>query len=171
MIRPRLQGSRSRIARARDSIPDRDAPVRFIGRRRLKLALQDRAFLHLLARSEMAEGINAVRVPALSDGVMRVQASAIPAQDSLPDASIQVENGQIGALRNARDSKSAFSKKSILDNGLWKSFRVTRVLFVQHPSKKAVAAPVWGGSFVACAECIGNCDGATEGGIPRSPRF
>ncbi|HXI07455.1 MAG TPA: hypothetical protein VNJ49_14130 [Bradyrhizobium sp.] len=79
MIRPRLQGSRSRIARAQDSIPDRHAPVRFIGRRRLKLALQDKAFLHLSARSEMAEGINAIRVPAFSGGAMPVQASAIPA--------------------------------------------------------------------------------------------
>src|SRR5215211_3194071 len=44
------------------------------------------------------------------------------------------------------------------------------VLFVQHRFKNEVSAGVLSGSFVACAESFGNCDVATEGGIPRSSR-
>jgi hypothetical protein len=45
------------------------------------------------------------------------------------------------------------------------------VLFVQHPAEKGWCWVLPSGSFVACAEVLGNCDGATEGGIPRSSRF
>jgi hypothetical protein len=44
------------------------------------------------------------------------------------------------------------------------------VLFVQHRSEKARSRAVRSGSFIACAEVLGNCDVATEGGIPRSSR-
>jgi hypothetical protein len=39
------------------------------------------------------------------------------------------------------------------------------------PIQKRRTPTVPSGSFVACAESFGNCDGATEGGIPRSPRL
>jgi len=45
------------------------------------------------------------------------------------------------------------------------------VLFVQHRSKNGHSAPALSGSFIACADSFGNCDVATEGGIPRSSRF
>jgi hypothetical protein len=45
------------------------------------------------------------------------------------------------------------------------------VLFVQHPPKNGQDARFRSGSFIACARTFGNCDEATEGGIPRSSRF
>ena len=51
------------------------------------------------------------------------------------------------------------------------SRRHVPVLFVQHPSKNAPYRTVRSGSFVACKGTFGNCDLATEGGIPRSSRF
>ena len=57
------------------------------------------------------------------------------------------------------------------NNALRKNFDHKHVLFVQHPSEKGWSRPVPSGSFVACAEVLGNCDHATEGGIPRSSRF
>jgi hypothetical protein len=45
------------------------------------------------------------------------------------------------------------------------------VLFVQHPSKNADSCAVLRRSFIACAGVLGNCLGATEGGIPRSSRY
>src|SRR5258706_16151342 len=45
------------------------------------------------------------------------------------------------------------------------------VLFVQHPSKNGRTRTVLRRSFVACAGVLGNCLGATEGGIPRSSRY
>ena len=42
------------------------------------------------------------------------------------------------------------------------------VVFVQHPSENALHHALRSGSFVACAFPIGNCERATEGGIPKS---
>ena len=53
---------------------------------------------------------------------------------------------------------------------LEENFDHDHVLFVQHPLEKGPSRGVRGGSFVACAEVLGNCDLATEGGIPRSSR-
>jgi hypothetical protein len=63
-----------------------------------------------------------------------------------------------------------FSKKSFKNNGLQRKFDHICVLFVQHPLEKGLSHAFRGGSFVACAEVLGNCDLATEGGIPRSSR-
>jgi len=57
------------------------------------------------------------------------------------------------------------------NNGLRGSLDHKRVLFVQHPLEKGRSRVAGSGSFVACAEVLGNCDRATEGGIPRSSRF
>jgi hypothetical protein len=57
------------------------------------------------------------------------------------------------------------------NNALQKNFNHKRVLFVQHPLEKGRSGAGPSGSFVACAEVLGNCDRATEGGIPRSSRF
>ena len=57
------------------------------------------------------------------------------------------------------------------NNDLQRNFNHDCVLFVQHPLEKARSQAVPSGSFVACAEVLGNCDVATEGGIPRSSRF
>src|SRR4029453_3919669 len=54
---------------------------------------------------------------------------------------------------------------------LQKNFNHNRVLFVQHPLEKGRSQTAQSGSFIACAEVLGNCDHATEGGIPRSSRF
>lgn len=45
------------------------------------------------------------------------------------------------------------------------------VLFVQHPSENTLHRPVSERSVVVCARTFGNCDRATEGGIPRSSRL
>src|SRR5215207_6644929 len=63
------------------------------------------------------------------------------------------------------------SKITNRNNHLWRSLDHKRVLFVQHPLEKGRSRPARSGSFVACAEVLGNCDDATEGGIPRSSRF
>src|SRR5450756_847526 len=39
------------------------------------------------------------------------------------------------------------------------------------PFQKRLSGSVRSGSFVACVDAFGNCDVATEGGIPRSSRF
>jgi hypothetical protein len=45
------------------------------------------------------------------------------------------------------------------------------VLFVQHPFKNAPTTGFTSGSFIACGGSFSNCEGATEGGIPKSSRF
>ena len=62
------------------------------------------------------------------------------------------------------------SKTSLQNKDLQRKVDHGCVLFVQHPSKNGLAHTVPSGSFVACAEVFGNCDLATEGGIPRSSR-
>ena len=57
------------------------------------------------------------------------------------------------------------------NNALRKNFDHKHVLFVQHPLEKGRTEAARSGSLVACAELLGNCDRATEGGIPRSSRF
>jgi hypothetical protein len=61
-------------------------------------------------------------------------------------------------------------KNGIQNNILEKKLDHICVLFVQHPLEKGLSHAFRSGSFVACAEVLGNCDLATEGGIPRSSR-
>jgi hypothetical protein len=63
------------------------------------------------------------------------------------------------------------SEIPMTNNGLKEGFRRSCVLFVQHPATNARFDGFPSGSFVACAEVLGNCERATEGGIPRSSRF
>src|SRR5438132_1524443 len=80
------------------------------------------------------------------------------------------ENGWPGRRGNNPRAKWNFSKIPMQNNNLRRKFDRGRVLFVQHPSEKASSQVVGSGSFIACAEVLGNCDVATEGGIPRSSR-
>jgi hypothetical protein len=80
-------------------------------------------------------------------------------------------NSRISCLRNDLHGKRNQSKKILENKHLHGSFDHGCVLFVQHPFKNGLMRPVLCGSFVACAETFGNCDLATEGGIPRSSRF
>jgi hypothetical protein len=57
-----------------------------------------------------------------------------------------------------------------INNGLGPTLGHNRVFFVQHPPENALGVGFTGGSFIACAGSIGNCDQATEGGIPKSSR-
>jgi hypothetical protein len=57
-----------------------------------------------------------------------------------------------------------------INKGLCEKLGIGCVLFVQHPSKKAPISTFPGGSFIACAWTFGNCECATEGGIPKSSR-
>ena len=65
----------------------------------------------------------------------------------------------------------SYSKILNRNNALRENFDHKHVLFVQHPLEKGRSGPARSGSFIACAEVLGNCDHATEGGIPRSSRF
>jgi hypothetical protein len=67
-------------------------------------------------------------------------------------------------------AKWNYSKITINNSMLRGKFDHGCVLFVQHPLEKGRSQRVGSGSFVACAEVLGNCDDATEGGIPRSSR-
>jgi hypothetical protein len=82
-----------------------------------------------------------------------------------------VQTACCSAHSNDRRVNWNYSKIPNGNNGLQKNFDHKRVLFVQHPSEKGQGLDVRSGSFVACAEVLGNCDRATEGGIPRSSRF
>jgi hypothetical protein len=64
-----------------------------------------------------------------------------------------------------------YSKICNRNSALQRNFNHKRVLFVQHPLEKGPTEVARSGSLVACAEVLGNCDQATEGGIPRSSRF
>ena len=74
------------------------------------------------------------------------------------------------ACGNNSGVKWNFLKKINLNSVLWRKLDHICVLFVQHPSEKGLSQAFRSGSFVACAEVLGNCDLATEGGIPRSSR-
>ena len=101
-----------------------------------------------------------------------------PAADSAASPSIRRGRGvPVGAsrmlrcvhrqLRVSRSYSKIPNKNSILQ----RNFNRDRVLFVQHPLEKGRSPVVRSGSFIACAGVLGNCDQATEGGIPRSSRF
>ena len=119
--------------------------------------------------------------------------TAVPAND-LPQPlyyECDVEDGignHIGSIRRCRHHsrrgkrllrcprrlcRSKWNKPKIASNNslLQQNFNHKRVLFVQHPLEKGRSQGVESGSFIACAEVLGNCDDATEGGIPRSSRF
>ena len=82
-----------------------------------------------------------------------------------------MENAALRVCRAISSSKLSLSKTIHRNNGLRRSFDHGCVLFVQHPSKNALHHAVRSGSFVACAFPIGNCERATEGGIPKSSRL
>ena len=81
-----------------------------------------------------------------------------------------VKTACCGARHVHSSVKWGYSKISNINRCLERNFDHDRVLFVQHPLEKAWSRGVQSGSFVACAEVLGNCDRATEGGIPRSSR-
>jgi hypothetical protein len=83
----------------------------------------------------------------------------------------RVEVACCGARTDHGSVKWNYSKMPSETNRLQKNFNHKRVLFVQHHLEKGQSPAVSSGSFIACAEVLGNCDGATEGGIPRSSRF
>jgi hypothetical protein len=83
-------------------------------------------------------------------------------------------SGAKAACCGARDInsslKSGYSKIPNINKYLEGNFDHDHVLFVQHPLEKGQSRGVQGGSIVACADVLGNCDHATEGGIPKSSR-
>ena len=86
-------------------------------------------------------------------------------------AEAEVENAAQRVCRAISASKSSLSKTLYRNNSLRRNFDHDCVLFVQHPSKNALHHALRSGSFVACAFPIGNCERATEGGIPKSSRL
>ena len=101
-----------------------------------------------------------------------------PAADSTTPPSIRCERGAHAASGHLLqcphrhlDINWSYSKIPNKNSILQRNFDHKRVLFVQHPLEKGRSQAARSGSFVACAEVLGNCDHATEGGIPRSSRF
>jgi len=87
-----------------------------------------------------------------------------------PTRRLEGENRLEAARGNNSRVKWNFQKNHMENNTLQKRSDHICVLFVQHPSEKGLSHAFRSGSFVACAEVLGNCDLATEGGIPRSSR-
>src|SRR5262249_20623621 len=94
--------------------------------------------------------------------------------------SVRFDSAQTGAReasrtcahhRHRKQDEKRRKKINNKYNGLQRWLDRGCVLFVQHPSKNALNCTLPSGSFIACAMPFGNCDGATEGGIPRSSRF
>lgn len=69
------------------------------------------------------------------------------------------------------DGKGNRSKNMNINNMLWGRLDHICVLFVQHPSENTLHRARSRRSLVVCARAFGNCDWATEGGIPRSSRL
>ena len=88
------------------------------------------------------------------------------------ERSVAPEGGKPGIGRRCGESevKSDQWETANKNNSLRLRLDHGCVLFVQHPSKNALQQPLLSGSFIACAGSFGNCDDATEGGIPRSSR-
>jgi hypothetical protein len=102
----------------------------------------------------------------------RVADSGGIAFDSMRERTAEgAETACCAARNHNRGVNWKYSKIPNTNNILQKNFNHKRVLFVQHPSEKGRSRAIPRGSFVACAEVLGNCDRATEGGIPRSSRF
>jgi hypothetical protein len=115
---------------------------------------------------------------AMSLGRVSIIGAKLPAADSATSLSIRCGSGALAntscLLRCPHDNCRVnwnYSKIPNRNNVLQRNFNHIRVLFVQHPSEKGRSRVVRSGSFIACAEVLGNCDRATEGGIPRSSRF
>jgi hypothetical protein len=95
---------------------------------------------------------------------------AIAAFDSKQNGTRKGKADGNGAHAAHHTPKRNLSKTTLQNKDLQGKFVHGCVLFVQHPSKNGRTHTVQSRSFVACAEVFGNCDLATEGGIPRSSR-
>jgi hypothetical protein len=80
--------------------------------------------------------------------------------------------GKPGSRLPARRSlsESQLIQKTLATQSLPAKARPRLRVICATPFQKRLKSLVLGRSFVACAESFGNCDGATEGGIPRSSR-
>ena len=71
---------------------------------------------------------------------------------------------------NSLSHRNPISKKILENQWLDRLCRFGCVLIVQHTTENHQSEGLRRSSFIACAEAFGNCDVATEGGIPRSSR-
>ena len=121
-------------------------------------------------------GLRRTRCASSCDSIIGVKSAVT---DSAASPSIRCEGGLPAGtsclLRcvhpTAAGSTGAIRKKPNKNNILQQNFNHDPVLFVQHPLEKGCSRAARSGSLVACAGVLGNCDQATEGGIPRSSRF
>jgi hypothetical protein len=102
------------------------------------------------------------RLPRIRRQWFRFDAGGACCRPQTACCSAHPENGGV----NWSNSKLA-NRNNLLQRNLDHGY----VLFVQHPLEKGRSGAVRSGSFIACAGVLGNCDRATEGGIPRSSRF
>ena len=103
-------------------------------------------------------------------GALRESFLARGSLDSKPSRALQAELRPAGVPRQQSAMQMELFEISCQNKGLRGMSDHGCVLFVQHPSENSLPGAVPSGSFVACARVFGNCDLATEGGIPRSSR-
>lgn len=103
--------------------------------------------------------------------------------DAIGGPRFGVRSARFGPMRPSNGESRPTGARASHSRAKWSYSKITNnnsmlrgkldhgcVLFVQHSPEKASSQAVGSGSFVACAEVLGNCDDATEGGIPRSSR-
>jgi hypothetical protein len=93
------------------------------------------------------------------------------ASDSMPFGTGRVENGHTRRPHRPPYAKRRFFENNVGEQRLAMKVRSRLRVICATPSQKRLNRRIRGGSFVACAEAFGNCDVATEGGIPRSSRL
>jgi hypothetical protein len=117
-----------------------------------------------------ASSIAAFIMGGIMGGDLRAEIRGFEPLDSTRSAPCMGKSRLFGVRGSYSRAKWNYSKITINNNMLRGKLDHDCVLFVQHPSEKGRGQGVPSGSFVACAGVLGNCDRATEGGIPRSSR-
>jgi hypothetical protein len=108
---------------------------------------------------------------AVEPGWHCLRSPILEAHDSPAVRGFRSARGSLPPEARTPDAKSRDSKKARQHNCLQSILDHARVLFVQHTSKNAGHCRVLERSFIARSGVLGNCLGATEGGIPRSSRY
>src|SRR5436309_3572310 len=123
------------------------------------------------AREPASLSCNRVAICRLVGGIADVMESLRCLFDSQRVECAHEKTWWTSCLRSDLGGKHRKSKISLCNNALRRKPDHACVLFVQHPCKNALGSSVRCGSFIACTWTFGNCDVATEGGIPWSSRF
>ena len=131
--------------------------------------------LHPRAAERVPPGLRRHAWTSISDSIigrnrpLRIRRPWVPIRSE--QACRGFQTACCGAHPDNSEVNWSYSKLPNINNLLQRNSDHAEVLFVQHPLEKGPGRAVRSGSFIACAGVLGNCDDATEGGIPRSSRF